>query len=250
MERLSIICCWLNEHGSKHSVESLKNVHTRNIDVEIILVDSSINGNLDKLFEGLEVKLLHFKKPPTSIYNAFNFGVSKCNGSWFMFLHQGDKLEGSLDKKRFFGFLKPENRNNHLFCLNYEIEVTKGNFVLRKNSNFIPMLGRMPLHVGVICSKNLWIEVCGFDEDFKISSDFDFLLKCYYNGAVVRFFDEALGRMLAGGASREKKQLALYEDFKILMKYFGVLSVPIVIMKKIRFLYWYVFARCYLLFKL
>ena len=46
MERLSIICCWLNESGSKASAESLKDVSSRDVEIEVILVDSSINGDL------------------------------------------------------------------------------------------------------------------------------------------------------------------------------------------------------------
>ena len=61
----------------------------------------------------------------------------------------------------------------------------------------------MPIHVGVVCSKSLWERVDGFDERYKISSDYDFLLKSFYAGSYFILDDAVLGEMRAG-VCREK----------------------------------------------
>ena len=95
----------------------------------------------------------------------------------FFFLHQGDRINSELNAQKFLFALSEIDLDNSIICFNYNIELYKGVFAKRVNRSFVPILGRMPIHVGVVCSKSLWEKLKGFDERFKISSDYDFLLK-------------------------------------------------------------------------
>ena len=82
---ISIICCWLDHQGSQESALSVANFVKGSNEFEIILVDSSKDGSLNRYFRGHKVDLKHHKRPPSSIYDAFNYGVwfvkAKCSFS-------------------------------------------------------------------------------------------------------------------------------------------------------------------------
>jgi glycosyltransferase involved in cell wall biosynthesis len=241
---LTIVCCWLGNDLSacERSLSSLKALPIVE-ELEIVVIDSSQTDDLERLFTGFIGARL-FRYPPSSIYNAFNLGVSKSTKAFFMFLHEGDELDPTLDYRLFRTLLQRTLiPSTGLIAFGYKIEVFSGLFYHRKSDVRFPFLGEFPLHVGTICNRKLWEALRGFDESFKVSGDYDFFLRSLDCGFSMAVSELSLGRMVAGGASRKKLTIGLKEDARALRARYGYFFFIPLSLKKFRFLFWSLKSR-------
>ena len=159
-----------------------------------------------------------------------------------MFLHEGDQFAENLNFDELLGDMSRLSLEDTALCFDYAIERDKGKFVVRRNKRFRPLLGIMPIHVGVLCSRRLWSRLDGFDERFIVSGDFDFMVRCYKLGATFTYSRAVLGFMETGGVSRRRKWTALKEDADIFRRNFGDWAIYATVLKKFRFLTWYLLS--------
>ena len=241
--KISIICCWLGINDCVVSANSINRLMTEDVDLEVVLIDSSANGKLASLIECDHIRIKHIRYPKTTIYDAFNKGVTVSTSEWFVFLHEGDSFFSNFNFVTLFTAFDLDPDGKSLICCDYAIEHKAGLYFLRKNTVFKPLLGVMPIHVGVVCSRKLWEEIGYFDERITISSDYDFLIRCYLVNAKFHYSREILGFMEGTGASRRRKWVAIYEDINIIRRHFGLWAIYAVFLKKIRFVTWYLISK-------
>ena len=81
----------------------------------------------------------------------------------------------------------------------------------------------MPPHTSIFLKKDLLKEIGYYDEKFKISSDYDFIIRLFKQEQIKLFFlDKFTIKMRSGGISNKNFQnifIKMREDLKIMNKY-------------------------------
>ena len=179
---------------------------------ELIVVDgNSSDGTIDEIRKNEEHISQYIIEEDEGIYDAMNKGINFANSEWIIFLNSGDT---------FF------NKNvlieiDKIDLINYEIVYGKtiiNNHNVRYsdnpkkiNSNFISM----PFcHQSSLVRTDLMKKK--FDLKYKVSSDFDFFLKCYRENRNFLFTNSYIASVKSGGLSDKNRQLVFNENIKIL----------------------------------
>lgn len=176
--RFSIITVSLNVQDSiEATILSVLNQSYRNF--EYIIIDGK---STDKTFEIIQKykKELAFivSESDSGIYSAMNKGASLAKGDYLYFLNAGDVLENNkileevadeIDKNDadlLYGKTRVMNSNN-------EGGYVKGKFL----NKFLLRLGCKIGQQSVFVKRNVFNEVDGLNEKYKIAADFDLLCK-------------------------------------------------------------------------
>jgi glycosyltransferase involved in cell wall biosynthesis len=214
MIKFSIITVCLNsEKTIKRCLDSISSQKFRNF--EHIIVDGlSKDSTLDIISE-YDVAVCISEKD-YGIYDAMNKGVSLSKGKYVLFLNSDDELlpDFLLECDR---VIDDADFLSSSINMVFPDRITTWTSKKISNVNFI---WRMPMpHAGLIVKKNVYNEIGGFDLSFKITSDFDFvvkLLKGHYKGVynVNSFFN-----FYMGGVSQSYN--GIKENHKVHLKHFN-----------------------------
>lgn len=142
-------------------------------EIESIIINGGDNtGVIEYLrnYDGLVVN-----EKDTGIANAFNKGLKRASGDSVMFLNSGDVIINKAYLNTAENILNDGNiqfvHSNLLFADEF------GGKILLKPPMKNPGRGMPFLHPTMIVKKNVFEEVGGFNESYKISMDFEFVLK-------------------------------------------------------------------------
>lgn len=187
-------------------------------DCELIIIDGSSDDDTVKIVKSYGNEINFFiSEPDLGIYDAWNKGIIRSNGSWIMFLGADDILLPNAIKS----YLDILINNNKINELDY---ICARNEYVDKNGKLIMILGKaanwhnmrkmnVAAHVGSLHSKDrLFNEVGLYDLKFKICADYELLLR---KGEKLKFMfvDTIISRMYTGGMSF--KYRAVLEIYRI-----------------------------------
>lgn len=123
-------------------------------------------------------------EPDTGIYNAFNKGWRKARGEWVYYLGDDDYLidPGALD-----AVVADASRTDAEMVLS-PAERPGMRQCFRSWRDMRSLLTVTPYcHQGVLMRRSLIERLGGFDERFRISADYDLLLKAHFSNVKVRY---------------------------------------------------------------
>ncbi len=162
------------------TIQSVLNQSYKNIEYIIIDANSSDNTiNVIKSFESFfSDNFIWLSEPDNGIYDAWNKGVKLSSGDWIMFVGSDD----ILCKDSVISYVEIINNNPGLnFISSKCCLVNKDLLPLRiygNKWNFIMNKYCVIAHVGSLHHKSLFIEKGYFNNNYKITGDYDFLLRC------------------------------------------------------------------------
>ncbi len=176
---------------------------------EYILVDGgSIDGTPEMVKKYPETVSSFISEPDKGIYDAMNKGLKRATGDVVGFLHADDRFAHPRVLKDIMDVFD-----------NKEVDVVYGDLqyvtsfeplrVLRhwKSGVFSRQLiqkGWMPPHPTVYFKRSLLKKIGFFDTSFKISADYDWLLRLLLSeGVSIDYLPEVLVHMATGGASNK-----------------------------------------------
>tara|TARA_B100000242_G_scaffold280038_1_gene239050 strand:+ start:19229 stop:20005 length:777 start_codon:yes stop_codon:yes gene_type:complete len=214
--KISVISINLNNtDGLKSTIESIRNQNVQPF--EYIVIDGGSNDDLtDLINENSEFITKYISENDNGIYDAMNKGASICNGEWIAFLNSGDiyypnvveELSISLKESKFdftIGSVDIFNNCGDKIFTKYPL----------LNKNGLLKLTEMPAaHLSIFVRKQLFESLGGFNQDFSISADYDFVSRMYKKTQNIYTFKNKVGRFFLGGISGNPKRFI--EDFKIL----------------------------------
>jgi glycosyltransferase involved in cell wall biosynthesis len=190
--------------------------------VEYIIIDGgSVDGTLDIIKRNERHISFYISEPDDGLYHAMNKGILKATGDVLIFLNSDDRFADSEVlsdvSKTFVDFDMP-----HLVYGNAWIEFRES------SKQWIPPhnLSRMRLAIGTICHqaifarKDLFDLTGGFSEDYKIVSDYEWLLKVVHtDGIRSKYIDRDISIMSTDGLSHTTK----WEDerIEVMSKYYS-----------------------------
>ena len=248
--KISIITITYN--SAKTLQRALDSVHSQHYaDIEHIIVDGGSTDGTKELIEAyaqrtkdngqwtMEVRWISEKDD--GIYNALNKGIRMATGDVIGFLHSDDMLFCADSIGQIAAAFEQTNADVVYGDLQY---CSNGKVIRRwKSNDFHPSslkYGWMPPHPTVYVRKEVYEQVGEYDEWFRISADYDMMLRIFSAGYKTHYIPEVLVSMETGGASNRNPKARLtktQEDFLVLKKNHigaGLLTVACKQLRKVR----------------
>lgn len=241
--KISIITITYN--SAKTLQRALDSVQTQTYkDIEHILVDgASTDGTLDiiQAYAAAHDNVRFISEPDKGIYNAINKGLRTATGDVIGFLHSDDVFY-SADS---IELVHQAFVVAHADVTYADLQYCRGEKVIRRwvSNAFDPeslKYGWMPPHPTVYCRREVYERVGAYDENLRISADYDMILRIFNAGYRLYYIPEILVNMQLGGASNRDflaRMAKTQEDYKVLRKNnigAGMLTVGCKQLRKIR----------------
>jgi len=181
-------------------------------ETELILVDGGSKDDTNKIIDSYGDKIaVHISEPDKGIYDAWNKGVKLAHGKWVGFIGADDVMnEGAL--ALFLNKIKETNDvDSYDYICAYNQFVDEDGNVLRRigsNPTWDKMRkGNCAAHVASLHNKkNLFETIGGYDLRYRISADYELLVR-KKDKLKVLFFEGYIMKMKVGGMSFSTKAL-------------------------------------------
>ena len=218
-------------------------------DIEHIIIDGASTDGTKELIINYQLSIINSQSPKVrwisepdgGIYNALNKGIAMATGDVIGFLHSDDVLY-SPDS---IGQIAAAFESSGADVVYGDLEYRHGDKVVRRwRSNAFRRgdlkYGWMPPHPTVYVRREVYRQVGPYDEWFRISADYDMVLRIFTAGYKTRYIPQVLVAMETGGASNRDAKARLsktQEDYIALKKNHvgaGLLTVACKQLRKIR----------------
>jgi glycosyltransferase len=204
--KISVITgCYNSASTLESTIASFRSQAYKN--KELIIIDGgSTDGSIEIINAAKDSVDKWVSEPDLGIYDALNKGIKLSQGDVVGFLHSGDHYANAevLDKIAFtFQKKSPDIVYGDLKYM----QKKHGNKVLRfwKSGEYHSGLiqkGWMPPHPTLYMRRTIYEALGLFDLDFKISADYDYILRVLKNQEVlIAYIPEVLVEMETGGLS-------------------------------------------------
>jgi glycosyltransferase len=218
---LSIITVSFNSENSiKKTIDSVRKQDYKNY--EHIIIDGNSTDGTQKIIKDYanSSKCKILIEDDSGIYDAMNKGIAISNGDILVFLHSDDVFCNE----------KTLSRIVDSFSLYKSADIIYGNIYYVNSENIVRYwksskfkfnkvrFGWAPPHTAFICRKTVY-EKFNFDLKYKISSDYDFMIRVLKSGIFKAVYcDLDIVKMTVGGASNKFSNTLnrIIEDNKII----------------------------------
>ena len=241
--KISIITITYNSAKTvQHALDSVQSqTYT---DIEHIIVDGASTDGTKQLIEAYAKQHSNVRwisEKDKGIYDALNKGIKLATGDIIGFLHSDDVFY-SPDS---IGQIAAAFEDEQVDVVYGDLQYCKGPKVVRrwKSNDFNPhalKYGWMPPHPTMYVRKEVYQQVGEYDEWFRISADYDMMLRIFTAGYKSKYIPEVLVSMETGGASNKNAKARLsktQEDYIVLKKNHvgaGYLTVACKQLRKLR----------------
>ncbi|HAE79392.1 glycosyltransferase [Morganella morganii] len=204
--KISIITATYN--SEKTIIDTIKSLESQTYDnIEYIIIDGKSKDNtLDLIRNNSKRVSKIISEPDSGIYDALNKGIMHSTGDIVGFLHSDDIFSYPDAISDLVNKLSSDNSDAIYADLDY-ISKEDDDKIIRhwrsgtyKKENI--MRGWMPPHPTFFMKRNLYIEYGLFDLQFKISADYDSLLRYIWkNNISLSYLSKVTTKMRVGGES-------------------------------------------------
>ena len=198
-------------------------------DLELIIIDGlSTDSTFEKLRRLIKKNknIKFYSETDSGIYDALNKGIDKANGEIIGFLHSDDVFYNSEVLKKIIRKFKNHDIDGLYGNLEY-VEKIDTNKVVRFwescafNNNLLRK-GWAPPHPTLFLKSNIYKKHGKFDLKFKISADYDFMLRIFKDDSLkFEYVPRVITRMRTGGVSNKNIKnifIKTFEDFIAIRK--------------------------------
>ena len=215
------------------AVQSVAHQSYENIE-HIVIDNCSNDGTLEAIYQQENDISLIISEPDDGIYHALNKGIKLANGEIVGFLNSDDVLKNRNTISTIVQNLMAEDNEAVYGDLQY-FSKQRPNRIIRswKSNKYTSKKfrqGWMPPHPTFYTYKDIYLKYGFFDISYKISSDYDMMLRLLYEKKIkAKYIPEVLVKMQRGGVSNQNLRsimLKSKEDFLIMKKYnFSLLTL-------------------------
>lgn len=213
------------------TINSLHSQQFKNFE-HIIIDANSHDGTSQIIKKKINAKIKYFRGPDSGIYDAINKGINYSRGQYVGILHAGDFFSSA----NILSEIHKRTEKYDIFFGNIIFFDKKINILRYWKKSLVNLhlynAYRIP-HTGMFIKRKVFQEVGGYDVDYKISSDTDFILRLCKKKYKVFYLDKVILYMKSGGVSSSYKSYIqkVREDLFIYFKYFGILFLAIYLFK-------------------
>ncbi|MGV8093299.1 MAG: glycosyltransferase family 2 protein [Mangrovibacterium sp.] len=230
---VSIITVVLN--GEKTIGRTIQSVLLQSyVNIEYILLDG---GSTDKTVEIIrkfenDDRVRWISEPDQGIADAWNKGIKMASGEIIGLINADDWYEKDAVER----ILRYANNSSAILCGNVKLWNNPVKLSI-KRSSIRGIRSQMTIwHPGMFCPREIYERVGLYNTSLKLLMDYDFVIRCYFNGAEFRIIDEDIANMSFGGISNRLISKSMKEALAIKNKYFGT---------RIRHFFEYAFFQVY-----
>ncbi|MGR6775461.1 glycosyltransferase [Sphaerotilus sulfidivorans] len=185
-----------------------------NKDFEVVINDGGSSDNTVNIINKYKkfLKIDIESRSDNGIYDAWNMAIDRAKSDWVMFIGADDRFNSNDAVDRIISAIKFNNDCNMIGF--YGLVVDSG-VVVKKIGGDICGATRKYMnlcHPGLLHKKS--ILGCRFSTKYRISSDYDFILK-NINKIKYKLIDDVVVLVGGGGISRKMEFLAIKEAFII-----------------------------------
>ena len=224
----SIITTVLNgEKFIEHCINSVeKQSYSKNI--EHIIVDG---GSSDKTLTILKRlsrtnnKLKIIEKKNINIYQGINIGIHKSKNKIIGILNSDDfyaneKVLDSVDSEF--------QNNREVYAIHSNVIIFRRNnlnkiFRVYKSKNHMPddyMKCKHPPHTSIFVKKEIYEKFGNFNEELKIASDFEFMLRVFGKNSIkTKFVDKTFVHMRSHGSSSRNLNNIILSNYEVIKSF-------------------------------
>ncbi|MDA9369369.1 glycosyltransferase [Amylibacter sp.] len=219
-----------NSDGLRKTLESISLQECDEV-FEHIIIDGASTDNSHKIIKKYVMQNNHVKflsEKDNGIYNAMNKGLALSRQNFVAFLNAGDLLADKTSLQNIFLRLSSKRSvdllYSNLVLVNHTGVITRkwdsGRF--RRWKLYI---GWMPPHPMTTIRRDLLMELDGFNEYFRISADYDLMLRALIQpGIKVDYLNAVIVKMEAGGVSNGSLSSILYSNFEVMKSWIGIVG--------------------------
>jgi glycosyltransferase involved in cell wall biosynthesis len=194
---ISVITVVLN--GEKHLEQTIQSVLTQSYNnIEYIIIDGQSTDKTLEIIKKYENKIDYWSSEKDGgIYYAMNKGIAHANGDIIGILNADDFYSSDAILNIVDAFLKTNADVFHgdILLLNNKHET-------RMQPDIHKMMEQPSVfHPTCFVKKQVYSRIGDFNTDYKISADYDFLLRCLKSNVKFEYIPQALTYFRPGGMS-------------------------------------------------
>jgi len=213
---LSIITvCFNSEVTLCETIQSVK--HSKSPNVEYIIVDGASTDSTHSIIcKHMECIDILISEPDEGIFYAMNKGLSAASGEFVAFLNSDDVyLPGAI-----------EAILTAISCKGSDVDVFYGDWIaVRLNGSICYRHASQNVrfkyslcHQSIAMKRSIFPSPLGFDQKFRLCSDFDLILRIQQYAARFEHLSLPLVRFSESGASSRYLRKSAYESIVIVMR--------------------------------
>lgn len=221
MARITVVTATYNliENGRRETfLQAVQSVQDQtHDDIEHLVIDGASTDGTVELLEELTAEgriTRYVSEPDTGIYNAMNRGAELASGGYIIYLNSDDyyhRREGLAE------ISAAADQGGYGFVCSPVVILDDPPWITKVSRFYARVLLTMPFgHPGMAISKATFQEFGGFDEAFKLASDYDLILRLIMAGVSSRALDEAFVSYRLGGFSDDAT--FRFDEYKKVMK--------------------------------
>ena len=212
--KLSIITIVLNDYDNIEKTV-LSVLSQKNNNIQYIIIDGgSTDGTVDVINKYINYIDYFVSESDNGIYDAINKGLRQALGNYVGILNSGD-------------FYCDKILTTVLNISNFNYDIIYGNIYFNNINNLkIANLNYLNLkmsifHPSTFVNNSIYKKYGYYDTSYKISADYDFILKCFLKNASFYYLNIPFVIFNLNGVSSKNYKLGLYENYLIKKKYFN-----------------------------
>ncbi len=193
-------------------------LHQSYQDIEYIVIDGASTDGTQKVIEKYADKISYYvSERDDGLYYAMNKGIEKATGDIIGIINSDDWYAETAVED----VVKCFNQSNPEAVYGLTVMVSEdGAERIGKIKQVENFWYQMPFqHPSVFIKKDVYKRLGGFNTNYRVASDYDFLLKCYSENVRFAYCDKVIAYFRRGGISDIHREVGCKEDYRISMSY-------------------------------
>lgn len=218
-----VTVCYNAEKTIEKTIESV--ISQDYEDVEYLIIDGkSTDGTLEIIERYKDISYIRIlSEKDSGLYNAMNKGTKMATGEYILFLNSGDCFCDSQVLRDISSELETDIVYGNVIRRKYEGEILE-KYPGKYRVMWLLLQGKMMSHQ-VIFTKTEIMKKYGFDEDYKITADYNFLVRAKKKGCSMHYVDRNVSVVenIEGISSQnDNVDIMRAEDDRSLREYFPI----------------------------
>ncbi|HVI49411.1 MAG TPA: glycosyltransferase family 2 protein [Chitinophaga sp.] len=201
LPKVSIVTISLN--AARYIETTIKGVLRQQYpDIEYIIIDGNSTDGTQEIIERYSQQLDYFiSEPDDGISSAFNKGICRAKGELIGIINSGDWYEPDAVKNVVLNYLKAPRHDVYYGQTAYMNEGSVTALLPASAAHFLLPKNMYTPHPSVFVTRKAYVRYGLFDTGYKISMDYEWLLRATVNGASFKFINARLANYQGGGIS-------------------------------------------------
>lgn len=204
--------------------------------IEYIIIDGASTDGTQQIIKKYADKISYYvSEKDDGLYYAMNKGIQKATGDLVGIINSDDWYAETAVENAVKSFC--QSNAEVIYGVTISVE-ENGTERMRKRYPIEMLWYRMPfVHPSVFVKKDVYSRLGGFSTDYRVSSDYDFFLRCYCANVRFVYCDKVVAYFRSGGISTVLSEVSRKESYKVSMAYIDKCPYKTDVLSKIKELY-------------